>query len=89
MRPEIKEALAHLVGHSKRRFFGFEPNALDVILKVTNKYPDFLQQWAHDAWNIADNSPITDSDRRLGTAAFPLRSQPVDATHGRPSIIQN
>lgn len=31
----------------------FEGGALAEILRATERYPYFLQQWAHDAWNIA------------------------------------
>jgi hypothetical protein len=41
----------------------FEPDAISEILRVTQRYPYFLQQWAHDAWNIArDEKTITWSD---------------------------
>lgn len=41
----------------------FEPGAISEILRATERYPYFLQQWAHDAWNIAqDDKLITWSD---------------------------
>jgi hypothetical protein len=40
----------------------FEPDAIAEILNVTQRYPYFLQQWAHDAWNCAQGETITWSD---------------------------
>ncbi|MGL3822313.1 AAA family ATPase [Sphingopyxis sp. R3-92] len=37
----------------------FEPEAISEILRVTERYPYYLQQWAHDAWNIAEGEEIT------------------------------
>lgn len=36
----------------------FTEDALDEILKVTEGYPYFLQQWGYEAWNTALSSPI-------------------------------
>ena len=41
----------------------FEQGAVSQILEATQRYPYFLQQWAHDAWNVArDEKTITWSD---------------------------
>jgi hypothetical protein len=37
----------------------FEPPALEEIIKVTQGYPYFLQEWGYQSWNIATRSPIT------------------------------
>jgi hypothetical protein len=37
----------------------FEAAALDEILRVTQSYPYFLQEWGHHCWSIATRSPIT------------------------------
>jgi DNA-binding CsgD family transcriptional regulator/GTPase SAR1 family protein len=37
----------------------FSDDALNLIIRKTERYPYFLQQWGFEAWNIADNSPIT------------------------------
>lgn len=39
-----------------------EDRAVDLILEVTQRYPYFLQQWGHDAWNIAQDDKITVQD---------------------------
>ena len=36
----------------------FTDDALDEIVRVTEGYPYFLQEWGYQAWNIAENSPI-------------------------------
>ncbi|RWP03134.1 ATP-binding protein [Mesorhizobium sp.] len=41
----------------------FEADAVSEVLRVTERYPYFLQQWAYCAWNIApDSKKITWSD---------------------------
>ena len=45
----------------------FQAEALAEILAVTERYPYFLQQWAHDAWNVAQNDSITLSDVHAAT----------------------
>lgn len=37
-------------------------NAVDAIIGSTKGYPYFLQQWAYEAWNHAEKSPITQQD---------------------------
>ncbi|MCG8370359.1 MAG: ATP-binding protein, partial [Proteobacteria bacterium] len=42
----------------------FENKALTLIVKQTQGYPYFLQEWGKHAWEEADNSPITESDTK-------------------------
>jgi hypothetical protein len=37
-------------------------DALELIVKKTEGYPYFLQEWGYQSWNAADASPITASD---------------------------
>jgi len=37
----------------------FNEDALDEVIQKTERYPYFLQQWGYEAWNIAEESPIT------------------------------
>ncbi len=39
-----------------------DDDALDEIFDQTKGYPYFLQEWAYQAWNLADHSPIARSD---------------------------
>jgi hypothetical protein len=52
----------------------FEEPALARILKETQSYPYFLQEWGKHAWDAADASPITadDVDRASATAIAAL-----------------
>jgi hypothetical protein len=43
-------------------------DAIKAILNISERYPYFIQQWAHDSWNIADNNTITRSDVEQATA---------------------
>lgn len=40
----------------------FTEEALRAIIRKTERYPYFLQQWAYESWNIAPSSPITVED---------------------------
>jgi hypothetical protein len=40
----------------------FKPEALDYIVKQTQGYPYFLQEWGKHAWDEAKSSPITLTD---------------------------
>lgn len=37
----------------------FSEAALDEIIRVTEGYPYFLQEWGYHAWNLAETSPIS------------------------------
>lgn len=43
--------------------------AISEILSVTERYPYFLQQWGHEAWNIASNNRISRKDVLKATSA--------------------
>ena len=40
----------------------YTPDALEEIIRVTARYPYFIQEWGHFAWATAQASPITRSD---------------------------
>ncbi len=46
----------------------FTKQALDEITRVTEGYPYFLQEWGYHAWNIAEHSPISETDARAATS---------------------
>jgi AAA ATPase domain len=46
----------------------FTETAIGEILRVTEGYPYFLQEWGYHAWNIAKASPINVDDARAATA---------------------
>ena len=52
---DAKQALQAPV---KRENVSFTDEALDEIIKVTEGYPYFLQEWGYQAWNIAQQIPI-------------------------------
>ena len=62
-----EDARAALKEPAKREDVEFTPQALDEIIRVTEGYPYFLQEWGSHAWNIARASPITESDARAAT----------------------
>jgi hypothetical protein len=45
----------------------FEAAAIDEIIKQTQGYPYFLQEWGSHAWAVALSSPICETDAKLAT----------------------
>ena len=49
----------------------FENEAIEAVIEKTCGYPYFIQQWGHEAWNIAEASPISLEDvRKASTLAI-------------------
>jgi hypothetical protein len=44
-----------------------EVSAIAEILSISERYPYFIQQWAHDSWNVAENNIITLNDVQMAT----------------------
>ena len=40
----------------------YQPGALDEILRLTEEYPYFLQEWGSACWTVADGPSVTRSD---------------------------
>jgi len=64
-------ARAALVNPAKRQGVMFREDAVEEILRITERYPYYLQVWGSHLWNLAAGSPI-----RL-----------ADAQHARPAAI--
>lgn len=47
----------------------YSEDAIKEIIKQTQGYPYFLQEWAKHSWNIASKSPITKADAEQATIA--------------------
>lgn len=45
----------------------FEPEAIQIILQETHRYPYFLQEWGKHVWNVAVGSPITGDNVRVAS----------------------
>jgi hypothetical protein len=75
-----EDAVAAIVNPAKAEGVEFEPEAVSEILRVTERYPYFLQQWASDAWNIAQGEKITWADV---LDAFDTSTSALDASFFR------
>jgi hypothetical protein len=64
---EREDAIAALVNPAKEEGVSYTEKALEQILGITERYPYFLQQWAHDAWNIAEGRTVTARDVEAAT----------------------
>lgn len=62
-------ATAALCKPAAREQVTFSPRAVRRILKETEGYPYFLQEWAKHSWNVAASSPIEEDDAQAATAA--------------------
>jgi len=45
----------------------FDPEAIEEILRVTERYPYFIQEWGFHVWNYAPGSPIQSAHVREAT----------------------
>ncbi|MGH9595904.1 MAG: ATP-binding protein, partial [Edaphobacter sp.] len=55
-------AVAAIQSPAQAQHVEFTQQALQEIIRKTERYPYFLQQWAYESWNIARSSPITAED---------------------------
>jgi hypothetical protein len=60
-------ARAALVHPAKNEGVDFQADAVEEILRVTERYPYFIQEWGFHVWNSAPGSPIQLSDVRQAT----------------------
>lgn len=56
------DAEAAIMNPARSEGVSFSTGAIDKIMAYTHRYPYFIQQWAHDAWNVARGSRITEGD---------------------------
>jgi hypothetical protein len=70
----------------------FQPDALAEIIRVTQGYPYFLQEWSYVVWNMAPASPVTmahvaaagdEAIRRLDASFFRVRLDRMTPTEKR------
>ena len=52
---------------ARQRGVTYTDEAVKALLKETEKYPYFIQQWAYEAWNIAENNQINLEDVERAT----------------------
>jgi hypothetical protein len=63
------DARVALSAPADRAGVAYAPDALDEILRQTEGYAYFLQEWGKHTWNIAHTSPIQSGDVTQATAA--------------------
>ncbi|WP_141933507.1 AAA family ATPase [Bradyrhizobium sp. UNPA324] len=57
-----RDAVNAIVNPAREEGVEIEPAAVNQILSLTERYPYFLQQWAHEAWNVAEGNHIRARD---------------------------
>jgi hypothetical protein len=55
----VKDAQNALIQPVRKENVQFAVPALDEILRLTEGYPYFLQEWGFHSWNVANGSPIS------------------------------
>ena len=68
------EAPAHRLGVT------YSANALDEIVRITEGYPYFLQEWGNACWMLADGPVVTHADVEV---ASPVAIHELDTTFFR------
>ena len=63
------DAISAIATPAKSEGVMFETAAIERILRLTERYPYFLQQWAYEAWNISPTTTISKSIIAEATAA--------------------
>lgn len=66
---ERNDAVDALVNPARDEGVSYQDGAIEEILKVTERYPYFLQQWGHEVWNISAGPMIKDDDVEKASAA--------------------
>lgn len=61
------DAIAAIVNPAHDEGVVFDKSAVEEVMRLTECYPYFLQQWAHDAWNGAPGDRITLIDVKAAT----------------------
>jgi hypothetical protein len=74
------DAAVALVNPVKSEGAKIDQDAVKEAVGITQRYPYFLQQWGHEAWNIASDNRITLKDMR---AATPLAYDALDKSFFR------
>lgn len=54
------DAISAIANPARSEGVTFENAAIEQILKLTERYPYFLQQWAYEAWNISPTTTISE-----------------------------
>jgi hypothetical protein len=64
-RLDAEAATAALCVPAEKEGATFDPDAIVEILRRTDCYPYFLQEWGKHSWNVAERSPINLADAKL------------------------
>jgi hypothetical protein len=62
------DARLALTAPAQEQAVAYDEEALEAIIELTQGYPYFLQEWGAQAWNAAQQSPITGADISIATA---------------------
>jgi hypothetical protein len=66
---EYDDAVSAIVNPAREEGAEYTADAIEEIMRVTERYPYFLQQWGHEAWNLSEGPTITKDDVVTATDA--------------------
>jgi hypothetical protein len=61
------DAIAAIKNPAQQERVEFQADAIEEVMRLTSRYPYFIQQWAHDSWNAAKGPAITKADVTAAT----------------------
>jgi AAA ATPase domain len=65
----VNDAIDAIAKPAKEEGVVYTSGAIARILNITERYPYFLQQWGHEAWNISVGPEISEEDIEKATEA--------------------
>lgn len=77
---EMADAISAIVNPAKDEGVSYTQDAIKELMAVTERYPYFLQQWGHEAWNISETEVIT---RPVVVAATAIAIKKLDESFFR------
>ena len=66
---EYDDAVSAIINPARNEDVSYTDEAIQEIMNVTERYPYFLQQWGHEAWNLAEGPRIEKNDVIRATEA--------------------
>jgi len=67
-RLSTEDAKAAILRPADAEGVSWAPDALELVVNSSGRYPYFIQQFGQEAWNVATGSQIEQPDARLGVA---------------------
>ncbi|MCJ2099354.1 AAA family ATPase [Methylobacterium sp. E-046] len=77
---EVGDAISAIVNPARDEGVSYTDEAIEELMLVTERYPYFLQQWGHEAWNLSEQDII---DRNVIVSATAMAIKKLDESFFR------